>query len=78
MDKTEQMDSEIQMQLLNEIKNLRAQIICLEQKVDNANGVLVNHINFINNVFDTIKKPLFFIMNKINNVLQIEDQDSKK
>jgi hypothetical protein len=56
-------------ELLNEIKKLRSIIENLEHKVDNTNGVIINHIKFINSVFDTIKKPLYFIMNKINALL---------
>jgi len=67
-------------ELINEIRKLQAQISdmgqnisTLEQKVDNANGVLIKHIDFINNVFDTIKRPLFFLMNKVNGLLQLEN-----
>jgi hypothetical protein len=61
-------------QLINEIKQLRLQITNLELKVDNTNGVLINHIGFINNVFDMIKKPLFFIVNRINSVFLLENK----
>ncbi len=60
-------------ELLNEIKKLQIQIINLEQKINNTNELFVNHINFINNVFDKIKQPLFFIMNKVNSLLQLEN-----
>jgi hypothetical protein len=60
--------------ILEEIKKLQIQISNLEKRVNNTNGVLINHIGFINNVFDTIKRPLFFIMNKINGLLQLEEQ----
>jgi SAM-dependent MidA family methyltransferase len=69
-------------ELLNEIKKLQAQILTmgqnisnLEQRVDNTNGVLINHIGFINNVFDTIKRPLFFLMNKVNGLLLLENSN---
>jgi hypothetical protein len=62
-------------ELIDEIKQLRIQVANLEQKVDNANGVLINHIGFIDNVFNSIKRPLFFIMNKVNGLLQLEDHN---
>ncbi len=61
-------------ELLNEIKKLQAQILNLEQKVDGANSVLNNHIEFIDGVFDYIKKPLFFLMNKVNNLLLLDEK----
>ncbi len=71
---------DLNIELVNEIKKLQAQILTmyhnisnLEQKVDNTNKLLINHIGFINNVFDTIKRPLFFIMNKVNGLLQLEN-----
>jgi predicted nucleic acid-binding Zn-ribbon protein len=77
-------------ELLNEIKKLQTQISAmsqnisaisqnissLEQKVDNANGVLIDHIGFINKVFDSIKRPLFYVMNKVNGLLQLEDREN--
>jgi hypothetical protein len=64
-------------ELITEIKNLQIQISNLEQRVDNTNNVLINHIGFINKVFDTIKLPLFFIMNKINDLLMLENKNTE-
>lgn len=68
-------------ELVDEIKQLRLQvytmnqtITSLEQRVDKTNDVLVSHIGFINSVFNRIKAPLFFVVDKINNFLRIEDQ----
>lgn len=66
-------DQELMKELIDEIKQLRNKVETLENKVDNANGVLINHIGFINGVFDTIKRPLFFIMNKVNGLLLLEN-----
>jgi hypothetical protein len=55
-------------ELINEIKQLRSIIENLEIRVNNTNDVLINHISFINNVYNTIKQPLFYIMNKVNNI----------
>jgi hypothetical protein len=65
-------------ELIDEIKQLRTQVANLEQRVDNANNVLINHIGFIDNVFNTIKRPLFFIMNKVNGLLQLEDRQENR
>lgn len=61
--------------LLKEIKNLQLQIINLENKIDNSNNILINHIGFINGVFETIKRPLYYIMNKVNIYLHIDNQN---
>ena len=71
--------------LLNEIKKLQAQITNMEQRIDNANNILINHIGFIDRVFDTIKRPLFYLMNKVNQLLpqaehfnQLEHNNKKR
>ncbi len=67
------MESEQIMELITEIKRLNLQVEKLEQKVENANIILIEHIGFINSVFYAIKKPLFFIMDKINNNLLLNN-----
>lgn len=62
-------------EMIEEIKKLQMQIVNLEKRVDSTNNILINHIGFINNVFNTIKRPLLFIMNKVNVLLQLEDHD---
>lgn len=53
-------------ELLIEIKKLQQTVLRLENQINENNSVLVNHIGFVNGVFDTIKSPLLFIMDKIN------------
>ena len=60
-------------ELLNEIKKLQSQIIAMEKRINTSNDIIINHIDFINKVFNTIKLPLFFIMNKVNGLLQLEN-----
>lgn len=60
---SESVEKDITMkELLIEIKKLNETVAKLENQVNNNNTVLLNHINFINGVFDTIKSPLLFIM----------------
>ena len=55
---TEKEDLSEQIRSLSEqIRCLHQQINVLEQKIDNSNGVLINHILFVNGVFDAIKRP---------------------
>jgi len=67
-------------ELLGEIKKLREQLLLMnekfvnvEERINTTNNILVEHIGFINQVFETIKKPLFFVMNKLNTVFQLEN-----
>jgi hypothetical protein len=60
-------------ELIEEIKKLQNKVETLENRVDHANNVLINHIGFIDNVFNSIKRPLFFIMNKVNGLLLLEN-----
>jgi UDP-glucose 4-epimerase len=62
-------------EVLKEMKLLREKINTLEQEVKNTNLTLINHINFISSVYEGIKRPLTYIMNKVNNVLLINDRD---
>ena len=61
--------------LLKEIRLIRETVENLEKKIDNTNNVLVTHISFINRVFDTIKQPLFYVMNKVNSLLLLENNN---
>lgn len=60
-------------EILSEIKQLKNKIDDLENKLDISNDILASHIGFINNVFNAIKRPLFFIMSKVNGVLPLEN-----
>lgn len=62
--------------LENKIDNLEKKLDNLETKLDkiydlitnnivNSCNKMNNHINFIENVYETIKMPMFFIVNKI-------------
>jgi len=66
------MDVDVIKELIEEIKALRTKVENLEQHVNTTNSVIIDHIGFINGVFDTIKKPLFYVMNKVNNLLLLE------
>lgn len=63
-------------ELLIEIRKLREDIKNLEKNQSETNLVLRNHISFIESVFDKLKKPLFFVMDKVNYLMnpgQIQD-----
>lgn len=62
-------------ELINEVKILRIEVEQLKNGVNTANNVLVEHINFIDNIFNTVKRPFFFIMNKINKILISEEEN---
>ena len=46
----------------------------LNKKVDDLNNMLINHINFIENVYNMVHAPLLYIVNKINNNFLLNDK----
>ena len=63
-----------------EIANLKNQVERIEEKLDAIlqkmdNNIIKNcdkmgdHIDFVNNVYDTVKVPLFYISNKVQNMI---------
>lgn len=64
-------------EILDEIRKLHEKINTLENKIDNSNKILFNHINFIHKVFEKLKSPLFFIMNKVNTIFLSIDKNNE-
>jgi hypothetical protein len=59
--------------IINKLDKLEERLNIIEGKqesisigTDNMN----NHINFINNVYDNVKRPLSYVTNKINNYIE--------
>jgi chromosome segregation ATPase len=63
--------------ILKKIINIEARIENLEQDIkylkDGTNN-MNEHISFIENVYDTIKNPFYFVMNKIKPIDNIPDK----
>lgn len=65
--------------MYSKINKLEQQIDRVEQKIDRVEqkiDILLerslrseNHIDFIENTYDTFKNPLFFVKDKINNLI---------
>lgn len=64
----------------NELAKLKSQVERIEEKLDAIlqkmdNNIIKNcdkmgdHIDFVNNVYDTVKVPLFYISNKVQNMI---------
>ncbi len=58
----------------NDIQLLKIELHKLNEKIDALTNVLNVHIVFIENVFDYVKKPLFFVVDKINNIFLLNDK----
>lgn len=66
----------MQEEILNEIKTLKIEIRNLSDKIDfltkktdeikNSSVKMTNHIDFVENIYDRIKKPFYFLINKID------------
>lgn len=50
----------------------------LENNVNITNNELISHIGFINKVFDIIKGPLFFVSNKVSNLMITDNNNNNK
>ena len=70
----------------NEITNLKNQIERMEEKLDAIlkkmdNDIIKNcdkmgdHIDFVNNVYDTVKVPLHYISNKVQKMIGGTNED---
>jgi len=69
-------EKEYKDELIQEIRLLREKVCLLEKEIHNTNNTLVNHIEFINNVYESIKRPLTYIMNKVNNVFLLDNKEN--
>jgi archaellum component FlaC len=67
------MDGEI-LDKLNEILNRLDKIEADIQDLKHGSNVMTEHISFIENVYDTIKNPFYFIMNKIKPINSIPEK----
>ena len=65
------------------IKQLEEKIDAIDKKIDyllvlltknmDTSEKMSEHIDFVNNVYDSVKTPLHFISNKINSMLLTEN-----
>ena len=61
--------------ILNKLNDIMVRLDTIEKRLDTiekhieyltkGNDNMLNHISFIENVYDTIKSPFYFILNKI-------------
>lgn len=63
--------------ILLELKSLKDQIKEMEQKNENNSKILIDHIEFINKVFNYVKSPLFYLVDKINKLYLIKNEEHK-
>ena len=66
------------MEQMRKIDDLEEKISCLEEKIDTLikllenvkedTGKMSNHIDFIDNVYTKVRKPLFWICDKVNSI----------
>jgi DNA anti-recombination protein RmuC len=54
------------------IVNIEEEIHDIKQSSDNMN----DHISFVESVYDTVKSPFYFIMNKIKTIEQLPTKES--
>lgn len=73
------MENEILSAILKKLDTIEERIINIEEEIhiikqgsDNMN----NHISFIESVYDTVKSPFYFIMNKIKPIEQLPTRKS--
>lgn len=71
-------DVEYQLEILNkEVREIRSQLDRIEEILQNSIGKncekMGEHINFVENVYETVKSPLNYICNKINSISAISN-----
>lgn len=53
-----------------EICNLKIEV----DYIKSGNDIMTNHVSFIENIYDTIKNPFYFILNKIQPISNIPEK----
>jgi len=71
------MDNKLILDKLNEILVRLDKIDEDIQQLKNGNDTMTEHISFIENVYDTIKNPFYFILNKINPIEGVPEKPKR-
>ncbi len=58
----------------SELQLLKVEINNLNNKIDILTNSLNTHINFIENVFNYVKRPMFYVVDKINNIFLLNNK----
>lgn len=64
-------------EILNKLNEILVRLDKIEEDIQylkNGTDNMTEHISFIENVYDTIKNPFYFIMNKIKPIESIPDK----
>lgn len=63
--------------ILNKLEEIIERLDKLEKEIKylkQGNDVMTEHVTFVENVYDTIKNPFYFIMNKIRPIEGIPEK----
>jgi len=61
----------------NELKEINKRFANIEKKLANIEKICIRmdkHISFIDNVYDSVEKPLIYVKNTIENLLKISNK----
>jgi hypothetical protein len=61
--------------LENRISKIEEKLDLILQLLQNDCKKMSDHIDFIENVYDNIKSPFYFIMNKVNNFISNDNEN---
>jgi hypothetical protein len=63
--------------ILNKLDEIIKRLVKIENDIEylkNGSDTMTDHISFIEHVYDTIKSPFYFIMNKVKPIHQIPEK----
>lgn len=67
--------------ILNKLDDIDQRLILIEndiEQIKKSNSNMDEHISFVENVYDTIKNPFYYIMNKIKPIESIPIKETKQ
>ncbi len=63
--------SEIQELILQQLKEISSRLTLIEEKLEHikkGNDNMNEHIDFVENVYNTVKSPFYYIMSKVKRI----------
>lgn len=72
--------SEIEELILQQLKEISSRLALIEEKLEiikKSNDNMNEHIDFVENVYDTIKSPFYYIMSKVKRIDNIPEKQTK-
>jgi hypothetical protein len=66
--------------ILNKLEEINNRLYLIEQDLHylkKCNNIITDHVSFVENVYDSIKTPFYYIVNKIKPIDKIPEKNHK-